>query len=179
VLAIKNTKALLISEEVLEKRSFYRGHMNITWEDCELREYLNGEFLDTLQEIKSAIAETLVDNTNNQWFGTVGGNKTNDRVFLLSLSELVKYFGDSGDLLNKRGKDYYGNVKSNGHCIHDRYDNVRIARDNGGRASWWWLRSPGESGRDAACVHYDGHVYVSGTNVGHTAGIRPALWLNL
>jgi hypothetical protein len=136
-------KALLISNKIIEKRPYNVEYANITWESCTLRKYLNGEFLNKLGAAESAIAETRNSNPNNPWYGTAGGNTTTDKVFLLSLDELVKYFGDSGDLANKRRKDYKGNSDLNGYYVHDRYNNARIANYGSEGACWWWLRSPG------------------------------------
>jgi hypothetical protein len=48
------------------------------------------------------------------------------------------------------------------------------------KTGWWWLRSPGYHGFDAALVCNDGDVSVSGYDVKHSSvSVRPALWLNL
>jgi len=170
VLAVENNKALIISEEILEKRPYNAGSENVTWETCTLRQYLNGEFYDKLGADKSAIAETHNANPNNPWFDAAGGNATADKVFLLSLDELVKHFGDSGVLRNWNKKDW---------IFNDQYNSARIAKYESERA-WWWLRSPGSCSEEVANVDFDGTVYVIGTlaNVGK-GGVRPALWLNL
>ncbi|MDR1704730.1 MAG: DUF6273 domain-containing protein [Clostridiales bacterium] len=179
VLSVENNKALLISERILEKRPYNVEWKDITWENCTLRKYLNGEFLNKLGAVKSAIAETRNANPNNTWYGAAGGNATTDKVFLLSLYELVKYFGDSGDLANKRRKDNSGDVDINGWSVNDQYNSARMSK-YGNEASWWWLRSPGFYGDTAARVYTDGAVYVSGRDVNNgTGGVRPALWLNL
>ena len=48
------------------------------------------------------------------------------------------------------------------------------------RYAWWWLRSPGYDGSNAAVVNNNGWVYRVGIIVIHDDdGVRPALWLNL
>ena len=82
----------------------------------------------------------------------------------------MRYFGDSGQLKNK-------NPKSN---IDDQYNDAGIAKDVGGEACWWCLRSPGNDSYNAARVNYVGSVDVSGSRVDNGyGGVRPALWLNL
>ena len=183
VLTIENNKALLISENVLEKNFYNVGQANITWENCTLRKYLNEEFYNNLGEIKSKIAKTRNANPNNPWYGTSGGNPTVDKVFLLSLDELVKYFGDSGDIANKKIKDYDGNPDSSSKYVHDQYNNARIAKGTyeNADAFGWWLRSPGEDSIDAMCVTPDGAVNIGGDRVYYDIiwCVRPALWLNL
>jgi DNA-directed RNA polymerase subunit RPC12/RpoP len=166
----QNNKALLISEEILEKCPYNDKPLSITWENCTLCKYLNGEFLDKLGAANSAIAETRNNNPNNQWFGAPGGNATNDKVFLLSLDEVCRYFGDS--TVNLRRKS--------GLFISDENNPKRVANYGSKAALWWWLRSPGITSTSAAGVIYDGRVFVCGSNVDiDSGGVRPALWLNL
>ena len=180
VLTVENNKALLISEKILEKRPYNVDGKDITWENCTLRKYLNNEFYNSLDAAKSTISETRNDNPNNPWYGTAGGNTTTDKVFLLSLDELVKYFGESGDLRNKRCKDNKGNNDSTGGYLYDQYNSARVANYRNEGASFWWLRSPGEDSFTAACVGPVGDFRVSGVYFSaDSGGIRPALWLNL
>ena len=63
--------------------------------------------------------------------------------------------------------------------INDQYKAKRIAK-YAGKASWWWLRSPGLYGGIAAYVGAGGSVNVSGHRVyDDGGGVRPALLLNL
>ena len=183
VLTVENNRALLISEKILETRPYNTDFADMTWEQCTLRKYLNSDFYNKLGVAKSEIAETRNKNPNNHWYGISGGNATADKVFLLSLDELVKYFGDSGDLRNK--KRYGWNVskyvlESDGYFLHDQYDGVRIAKDGRSEMCWWWLRSPGGDSFDAAFVYKRGYVGVLGIGVSNDeGGVRPALWINL
>ena len=184
VLAVENNKALLISEKILEKRSYNVKFNNITWENCTLRKYLNGEFLKKFGAMQPKIAETRMSNPNNPWYRTSGGNVTADKIFLLSLDEIVKYFGDSGDLRNRKGWIYENGkhvlVSGSGYYIHDQYDSKRIANYGGEGAWWWWLRSFGENKSKAAGVSNVGTLNLFGSYVDNEeGGVRPALWLNL
>jgi hypothetical protein len=166
----RNNKVLLISEEILEKRPYNVKWKETTWENCTLRKYLNGEFLDKLGAEKSAVAETRNSNPNNQWYGTAGGSATNDKVFLLSLDEICRYFGDSTANLRRKS----------GFVISDENNPNRVANYGSKAASWWWLRSPGSYSGSAAFVYSGGSVAIGGDKVGHdSGGVRPALWLNL
>ena len=182
VLAIENDKAFLISENVLEKRKYNNEFTDVTWETCTLRKYLNGEFYNSLGADRSKIAETKNSNPDNQWHGTDGGNTTTDKIFLLSLDEVVKYFGDSGQLNNPPKDDLQ--LQSwwidDEYRIDDEYNSARIAKDKSGKVSWWWLRSPGGYSVSAAPVFDDGNIGVGGYYVDiDSGGVRPALWLNL
>jgi hypothetical protein len=164
-------RALLLTEDIIEKRPYHSGNTTkITWEECALREYLNGAFLNNFGSGKSRIAQTKNDNPDNQWSGTKGGNSTTDRVFLLSIGEAVNYFGDSGQL-KKRPKNSW--------WIDDQHNSKRIAKYEN-QAWGWWLRSPGSYSYRAASVDTDGNLYVNGYDtLSREGGVRPALWLNL
>jgi hypothetical protein len=93
-----------------------------------------------------------------------------------------RYFGNSGDYLNKRRKKYENGrfiADSSGGYFSNNHDGKRVAKVRNGEACWWWLRSPDIASRDAAYVFDDGYVYVSGYIVIGNGGVRPALWLEL
>ena len=182
VLAIENDKALLISEEILVLRQYNDEQKDITWENSSLRKYLNGEFFSQLGAMKPKIVETRNRNPNNPWYGTTGGNATTDKVFLLSLDELIEYFGDSGKLRNqpKDDRKYRWRKGKKVYWINDQYNSIRTANFESEGASWWWLRSPGVYSGYATSVDFGGSVDVHGLLVIYGGcGVRPALWLNL
>jgi hypothetical protein len=156
VLDVREDMALIITEDIVEKRAYhyeftyvewYESPAEATWETCDLRKYLNGEFLDKLDS--SRIVPITNTNPDNPWYGTNGGNPTADKIFLLSLDEVVGYFGDSGDLKNRKGwywenftkrkrllKDghyvlepegNHGWAEGKGFFINDQFNAVRIA----------------------------------------------------
>jgi hypothetical protein len=173
VLDVQEDMALIITEDIVERRAYHKEYTEITWEMSDLREYLNGEFLSTLDSSKIALTTNI--NPNNQWFGTSGGNNTQDKIFLLSLEELCSspYFGDSKANLQKKnstGTDYYFSDSNNAKRIA-KYGNITF---------WWWLRSSGNNSYSAASVIRGGSVRVCGLGVNFSnGGVRPALWLKL
>jgi hypothetical protein len=185
VLDESDGKILLLSEYIVEHRAYNEDREDVTWETCTLRSYLNNEFLYSFNESDRArIIEANIVNKDNPWEGASGGNTTIDRVFVLSIDELLQYFGDSGQLDNKPSAYPTG--------ISDQYNKGRIALcpdscphenyyhfdDDYGKASWWWLRSPGYYSNCAADVGHDGKIGVLGRVVDDgSAGVRPALWL--
>ena len=184
VLDVQSDKVLLITEDVIEKRRYHAQGTGITWKTCDLRKYLNGEFLQKFtEEERRKITETPICNTDNLWYGTKGGNDTVDKIFLLSLEEVDRYFGDSGDYKNKRRKKYDNGkwvADSNGWYLSNANDSDRGAKDAKGEACWWWLRSPGNPNTSAVRVGDGGSVTVTGGSVRTlSGGVRPAFWLNL
>ena len=199
VLDVQDTRVLLISERIVGFRMFHSAFSSVTWETSEMRQYLNGEFLDTFTEAEQElIIETLTVNSNNPWdfvelggfYRTPGGSDTIDRVFLLSIDEVLHFFGDSG--LVAEGAEMNAVIRNNVHVpglqvwgIHENnhYSEARIAFDYAGIAYWWWLRSPGYTSRFAASVSQNGGIYMGGRDVfntiGQHGGVRPAMWLDL
>lgn len=177
VLEAHKTKALLISENVLESKRYHtKQGEGITWADCALRHYLNASFyglFDTVE--RSQIIDTRTSNTGNPWFNTRGGHSTIDRVFLLNIEEAVKYFGDSGQLRARQDAKQWR--------INDRYSELRKATNLKGENTWWWLRSPGQYEHGASFVSNIGYIVISGRDAGDSGanggGVRPALWVHL
>gem|GEM_PF-5955260 len=59
VLAVEGDKALLLSKDLLEMRRYHDVYTWITWEDSDIRQYLNGEFYNGFSaEEKGWIVET-------------------------------------------------------------------------------------------------------------------------
>jgi hypothetical protein len=183
---VRDDEALLLSEEMIEERLYNTDSKDVTWEMCTLREYLNGEFLQTFDlEEQSLIVEKTISNKDNLWYETSGGEDTNDKIFLLSLEEVDEYFGNSGDYKSKRRKSWNQEVgayiedSDYGVYISNKNDSDRVAKCSNGKFGWWWLRSPGTDGGRAASVYDDGSVYVRGNDVDSDGGVRLTLWLNL
>lgn len=184
VLDIQNHAALIITEDIVEKRPYHDSYKDITWADCQLRKYLNDAFYNKFNEAdKSRIISVTNKNLNNPWYHTNGGADTQDSIFLLDIEDVVcRYFGDSSEKLQNRSKNqnYWFQRK-------DENNSKRIAKFRGNKY-WWWLRSPGRINRVAAYVHGNpaGCVGINGNSVffrsfgaERDGGVRPALWLNL
>lgn len=184
VLDIQNNKALIITEKIIEQRVYHDAYKDITWADCALRKYLNGEFYDKFTATdKLRVIPVINKNLDNQWYCSKGGADTQDNIFLLSIEEVCRYFGDSCSKLYNRGKNqrYWFERK-------DENNSKRIAKLLGEEWSWWWwLRSPGRVNIKAVYIHGDGNIGIQGNNIlkGNisdgkcTGGVRPALWLKL
>ena len=188
VLDIKNDAALIITEYIIEQRPYHNRSGDVTWADCSLRKYLNGEFYDQFSASdKARIAPVLNKNPDNPWYGANGGEDTQDYIFLLNIEETVcKYFGDSSkNLKNRSAKQRYWFQKKD-------ENNSKRRSSFDGYIWWWWLRSPGRDNRRAVYIHGDGNIGIQGngtfrysSNTLHpltgdnSGGVRPALWLKL
>lgn len=140
--------ALVMSLEEIQYHSYDKeGSSGATWESCELRKWLNGDYFDGLPRlIRNHIVE--VENKNHDTRDTPGGPDTLDKVFLLSVGEAKRFFKDDGDR-----KIEYGNK------VDEEHDRKTV--------SGWWLRSPGGDPKRAAYVTGTGSVDTSGMNIGN------------
>ena len=180
VLEVKDTQVLLISRYGLDARKYNSEHKNVTWEECTLRSWLNGTFLNNAftETEQAEILLTNVDNSKSQGYSgwsADGGNNTQDKVFLLSCAEANRYL----DLTYENSNNMKSRVAPTAYAIYQgAYTSNSAQTEDGAAAGWWWLRSPGRSQWSAAFVSTDG--FLNYNNVDNDNGcVRPALWINL
>ena len=167
VLEKKDSRVLMVSKYALDYKNFSSGSWNGMWETSTLRKWLNSEFMDTAftNTEKGLIPMVTVEAHKHPEYSTDPGNATQDKVFLLSITEVNKYFS-SEDAKRCQATDY---AVSNGAYVPTSKGYTQ-----------WWLRTPSYRQDVASFVDwrsnaYDPstHVYISG------AAIRPALWIDL
>ena len=166
-------RALLITENLIDCRKYHEEWEDITWENCDLRKWMNGEFFDRAfeKEELGRIAEMPLMNSDNPEYGTKGGRATTDKAFALSIDEAEKYFSD--DMDRRAAVTPYADSKGS-------YRSNSYATADGQLAGWWWLRSPGYKGFNASYIVTVGGVDRIGNSVKqNNVSVRPALWLNL
>jgi hypothetical protein len=172
VLAREGSRLLVISKYALDCQPYNTSFTDVTWETCSLRKWLNGTFLNAAfsAEEQKMIPTVTVTADKNPTYGTDPGSNTNDKVFLLSITEVNKYF--SSDKARICGATDYAEAQG---AYTSTFDSA------GGKAAcWWWLRSPGNISSLAAYV--DPYVDVDGygNNVNRSNyAVRPALWIDL
>lgn len=191
VMCVKENAALLIADEITDIGIPYNDTVcldGVTWEECSLRRWLNTEFLQRFsKEQKKKIILKRVQQEANPWFQTCAGNQTKDRVFLLSISEVIQYFGGEEQLKMELRSSEIAKVGSEdlSGMIDDQFNVLRQAAYKGDN-TWWWLRTPGASDTKAAYVNTDGIISLKGETVfddggtscvGIRPGVRPAIWL--
>ncbi len=177
VLEEKDGKAMLLSEHALDAIPYHEKLEETTWEQCTLRSWLNNDFLnEALATEKHRICTTNVTADANPKYDTNPGNDTNDKIFLLSINEVEKYFPDDEEKI----------------CFATEYaktTKMSVDTDKDSRfygACPWWLRSPARNQVtladvwfNAADVWYD-YVDLDGICVDDDeVAVRPALWINL
>ena len=166
VMKNEGNQVLLLSKYVLDAKSYNEEWEDVTWETSDIRQWLNNEFYTAAfnKSEKAKIQTSLIKNEDNSEHGTSGGNDTEDKVFLLSEKEAETLFSNDDERIAK-ATEY---AEKSGVYVNEE------------KAAYWWLRSPGDSGDDAAGVRSYGWVYRDGNYVDDSSGgVRPALHLNL
>ncbi|MDR1536480.1 MAG: DUF6273 domain-containing protein [Clostridiales bacterium] len=186
----EHQRALLISKEIVSYWVFNGENKDITWENSTIRQWLNSDFYTAAftDEQKAKILESYIDNPANSGIG--GGANTKERVFLLSLEEVTKYFTGDGarsvkynasqaqmealaKAISEAGnKDNWSSKQSYDEVLAD------LNSFNGTTDRWWLRTSGGDLGR-AANISYDGSLDTTGAKVYQLEGFRPAIWVDI
>lgn len=197
VLSVNGNDAFLLADKGLDDQRYNTSYTSVTWETATIRSWLNGysassndcgtdytgkNFLDTAfgSSEQRAIKTTAVINDDSIKYGINGGNNTNDKIFLLSESEVYTDSATSyGFDSDYRESDKARRSKSSTYCKAMGTDSSK-SLDYRGNCGWW-LRSPGHDANNVASVDCDGYVYGYGYVVGYgnNYAVRPALHLNL
>ena len=174
VLDERDGKSLLLSKYSLDSKLYGRDYFgDTTWADSSIREWLNGSFLDRAfsDREKEQIATTYVKNDSVQGYGlynTIGGEDTEDQVFLLSYHEVFDLYlpDETARQCAPTDTAIECGARASDMCYFE------------GRGTWaWWLRSPGDLQFCAAVVKYDGSIGSESATAGHIA-VRPAIWVS-
>ena len=166
VLDSRGGRSLLISRFGLDAMAYKAPLAAATWETSGIRQWLNTDFLAAAftEEEQAAVLTVTVDNGRQQSiYRKDGGAVTEDRVFLLSDTEVLRYF----PVRKSRACTPTAYALSRGAYRHERYDD-----------GWWWLRSPGRSATFASCVNYLGTFYHNHVHNTYDM-VRPAFWIDL
>ena len=172
VLSKDSNGILLLSKYALDYLPYNKKNTNITWEKCSLRKWLNKEFYDAAfnEKEKGMINEVKLKNADNPEYGTKGGKDTFDKIFLLSIDDMVN---------TKYGfKEEYSLSPNGRECIITPYAGSLNMFQTYENQAYYWLRSPGKDSGYAAHITFDGNVDIEGGKVGLPFfPIRPALYI--
>lgn len=164
VLEKEDNKLFVISKSILECKPLNTYNTSVTWETCTLRGWLNNEFVNTTFSAceKALIPTVTVSADKIEYYDTQPGNSTQDKIFVLSVTEFHEYeqlletIGWSiTDYVSAHGLYYYGES---------------------------WLRTPGESQDQFATLFKSVDsigCYGNGCPVDMGYGVRPAMWIDL
>lgn len=166
VLEKEENKLLVISLYALDCQPYNTEYINITWEKCSLRQWLNEEFYHAAftESERASIPAVAVTAGKNSTLAISAGNDTQDNVFLLSRNEVKEYFDEENSIVH--GATPYAVAEGT------------IVNDDGNCA--WWLRTPGISLYFAVIADNSGRTYRNGAEVKSAeVAVRPAMWIDL
>ena len=183
VLEKQEDKVLLLSQLILDKHTYHRKNEKVTWETCDLRNWLNNEFINTaftnqeqLLLLETEIitpdfdAGTIVYPDGRSFHNLyLDGSVVMDRCFILSYEEIEFYLDNN-----------LSNVMSSEYVMNHEYSN----------SDYWYIRS-GNCNQIQHYRDFDADLFFSpiisnvGTlgstmtqaNKGYEGGIRPAIWI--
>ena len=74
---------LLLSKYILDAHCFHDKDVEISWEKCNVRKWLNDDFLNIAFSIsdQKKIKTVMNENEDNIKYKTLGGNATKDKIF--------------------------------------------------------------------------------------------------
>lgn len=159
VLEEKDGKALLLSKMILDNEKYNLTNTDTMWETSNMRKWLNSTFSTAAftQEEQAIIFTSAIENMqaekSGEWRKTEAAN-TEDKVFLLSYSEYMKYL-QLDEEINPKVTNY---ANSRGNCY-----NI-------------WLRSPGKNRKETQyyCLGKTDSDPATASNA-----VRPAMWIDI
>ena len=199
ILTVKNGKALVISKYILDAKPYNVKGEEITWEKSTLRKWLNKDFYNSAfsGDDKKKIVKTKISNPDNESYGTKGGKTTKDKVFLLSVPEIIKSFEfNTWDKEEKYGYSQALLIEGTAYAMDNGFDTYTLTELDyeyfkpygydesciGQTCGRWWLRSPGHFSNGACYVDSfstAGWSYCNCCVNDDTVGVRPAVWIKL
>lgn len=162
-------KTLLISKYALDYQSFMPFYEPVTehftWESSTLRQWLNSTFLNSAfsADEQQRLLTTTVITSPGSLHRSDGPITTEDRVFLLSNTEVYAYFANEA----ATAAEYTAYALS---------ENPWAGNAAAPGAADWWLRTTSGDHPDAV---YSGGGVGEGARAYEGAYVRPAIWVDM
>lgn len=170
VLARDGDKALLLSKYALDHQSFMPFYEPVTepftWESCSLRQWLNSTFLNaafSAEEQRQLLTTTVITASGGRK-GSENPFTTEDRVFLLSDTEVYAYFSSEAATV----ADYTAYALS---------EDPWAGNATAPAPAIWWLRTT-NGGNHPDSVYTRGGVG-EGARSYEGEYVRPAIWVDM
>ena len=168
VLDEQDGKTLVISKYALDAMAFREDQSFSRWPNSTLRAWLNADFYNTAfsDSEKSMILTSNVKAEKNPRNDEDTGADTQDKVFLLSIGDVEKYFVSDKKMM----------------CEPTEYAIAQGAtpNKNDGGSCQWWLRTHGDNLGWAAAIYSHGGIDYYGNEVEDSStAVRPAMWITI
>ena len=159
--------ATLISQYCLDSKPFNNEVVFVTWETSSLRKWLNEEFLQSAftETEQNRLETATVPAAYNPSYETDPGNSTQDKVYLLGIDEVNRFFTADEERVGLPTQTVIS------HSVETEADTGSVS---------WWLRSPGDNNLCKAFVYRNGKIIGIGLGVSHAdCTVRPVITLRL
>lgn len=167
VLEVKDGKAWLMTKYCIEVVIFYPQRVPMYWGKSDLRAWMNGDFLQEAfsAEEQALIQTTIVENDNPHGMKGAGAD-TEDKVYLLSKSEVLRFFPEMADRVAYPTE-------------YARAQGATLSSETG--SCRWWTRTPGARKMDMCGMRVDGRISEYGMQDVDWPGntMRPVLWVSV
>lgn len=131
VLEVQDDQAFVLSEKCLDARIFSETREMSEWTDSNIRNWLNGDFMQTAfsSNLQDLIVYKEIKNERDPYYAvSYGEEDTLDYVFLLSYNEAIQYL---------KNKTAYGTLYA---CEQYNKKHTYLTA-NPDKEQWWWLRT--------------------------------------
>lgn len=181
VLDVRDGKALLLSRYILDAARYHGEYRNVTWAECDLRRWLNEEFLNAaFGGVKDRLAPSLSTADKTPELDSAGdpGADVTDKVFLLSALDVINPAYGFREDLNYGTQCPIRMARPTEYAVSRGVEPASAGPDEGNAE--WWLRSTGANGgKNAVYIYFDSFVCTYGGYVIHNYGVRPSVWVTL
>lgn len=166
VLNNRDDLVTLITENSIAAMRYHFNAEPTNWADCSLRTWLNGTFYTSAFELAEAdfICKNYITTPTNPDYPSPSGDATVDKVYLLSLNEVLNYFRTMTERKLR--------------CTPASYP---MTYTDGNDYCCWWLRTPGARLESAIGVDSTGQVLTVGYDCyqNEQIGVRPVVVVDI
>ena len=168
---MKDNKALVVSEYAIDVKPYNTNCKAATWETCTLRKWLNSTFINEAFDINE---QMVIQETELKTEATAEGMSdinTKDKIFLLSIDEVNKYFNPNQSRMCNATKHA---IEEGAYCCNEKAQNSNSA------LCCYWLRSAAIKPMNGTTVNCVGVINQDEFPVNQNwVGIRPTMWISL
>lgn len=193
VLQVDDNGMLLLADVCLENKKYHNRDEEVSWKGSSLRSWLNGysakeniggygysngnSFVDFAftDEERGKLIPYEAKSSDNSYYNTGDGECTRDKVFLLSVEEMLESrYGFSSQVASSRTR-----VMECSDYAWARGLFTDMSKEK--RAVWWWLRTAGRVQDEATGVVTDGYILYNVSEPVDSVenGVCPAVYLSL
>ncbi|MBR5796559.1 MAG: hypothetical protein IKY26_10475, partial [Erysipelotrichaceae bacterium] len=168
---IDDNRYLLVSSYCIDYKQFHNKFQDVTWEESDLRKWLNHSFYDQAfsKEEKDLVA--LSEIKTDMYRYSSEDLITQDKVFMLSHTELLEYTNGTKSIdVTTYAQEIYKNIEStNGNSVTENISNYQ----------GYWVREPDIVNNSKWSYIELNHVLSQGKPVNEYYYVRPAIWVEI